>query len=391
MDLPSAERRSFFVRFKKRLQQEGSDPGGRYFSVLLEQVFYEIPEVLCKSLFPTCRKGQFRHARVETDFQYAPRRFADLAFFDLEDRTIGLVEVKEEDQLGPGTGDQTHDYLTYIKKNSTEKRPIHFAYVTKHLPSDRSSLALRDAQLRPIYYSDLHNDLVKYLAEPQQRQRSPVTQLFCRYLQEEGVVYQPISSEDENTLRLLLRQGLGMRGGKKDVTAERQMQVPTLLGTLLANVQAMGVEFHNRFKNELGNRFVPRFSFYPLWRKNNLLKDPKDEDDWLDSDRCDGGTLYLWSEGLLKSRHLCYVWLGYKFEFNLNERVTKHLYAGVGVGHGDRSFDDCSAAFKTFPDYGKAQKGARTIIRNQIREATKSGKAPGGERLVSLGRALDKF
>jgi hypothetical protein len=216
-------------------------------------------------LFPTCRASQFRHARVETDFPYKSGRLADLALLDPEDRTIALVEVKEEDQLGLGTGDQTYDYLSYIKKNSTQHKPIHFAYVTKHLPSKSSSLALQKEGFKPTYYND-YNGLSKYLAEPRQRQQSPVAQLFCKYLQEEGVVYQALTLEDENTLRLLLRQGFGMRGMMgfgKDVTAERQMQVPTLLGTLLANVQAMGIEFHNRFKDHLGNRSVPKFAFYP--------------------------------------------------------------------------------------------------------------------------------
>jgi hypothetical protein len=158
MGLPDVEGRSFFARFKERLHQEGNeDPGGRYFSVLLEQVFRETPEVLAKLLFPTCRANRFRQARVQTDFPYNFGRLADLAFLDSEDRTIGLVEVKEEDQLGPGTGDQTYQYLKYIKKYSTEQRPIHFAYVTKHLPSENSSLVLRKNGGKPTYYSELYS------------------------------------------------------------------------------------------------------------------------------------------------------------------------------------------------------------------------------------------
>ena len=148
--------------------------------------------------------------------------------------------------------------------------------MTKHLPSTVSNLALEKSGVRPTYYGDLYSGFSKYLTDPQQRHRSPVVQLFCRYLEEEGIVYQLLTPEDDNTLRLLLRQGLGMRGMTgfgKDVTAERQMEVPTLLGTLLTNVQAMGVEFHNRFKDHLGNRFVPKFAFYPSWRINKLSKE----------------------------------------------------------------------------------------------------------------------
>jgi hypothetical protein len=80
MGLPDVETRSFFTRFKERLHQEGNkDPGGRYFSVLLEQVFHEVPDVLAKLLFPACRPRQFRHPRVQTDFPYDTGRLADLA------------------------------------------------------------------------------------------------------------------------------------------------------------------------------------------------------------------------------------------------------------------------------------------------------------------------
>ena len=355
-----------------------------------------MPEALAKFLFPTCRASKFRNARVQTDFPYNPGRLADLAFLDAEDRVIGLVEVKEEDQLGPGTGDQTQDYLSYVRKNSTQRAPVHFAYVTKHLPSEKSSLVLQISGVKPTYYSELYDRFSKYLADPKLLQRSPVTQLFCRYLQEEGVVYQMLTPEDENTLRLLLRQGFGMRGMTgfgKDVTAERQMQVPILLGTLLANVQAMGIEFHNRFKDQLGNRFVPKFAFYPAWQMKKVskrLKDPDwyDEIDVIDPDLCDGGALYLWSEGRLRSEDPCYVWLGYEFDLSLSEKeISKHLYAGVGVGN--RQFQGFSE-FTSFPNYGKAQNGARTIMRNQIREAVQGGNAPGGKHLSSLQKALEK-
>jgi hypothetical protein len=120
------------------------------------------------------------------------------------------------------------------------------------------------------------------------------------------------------------------------------------------------------------------------------LKDPDwyEEIDGIEPDLCDGGSFYLWSEGRLQSQDPCYVWLGYEFELSLSEKqLTRHLYAGVGIGN--RLFEDYSA-FKSFPDYAKAQKGARTIIRNQIKKATKSGNAPGGKRLASLGKALEK-
>jgi len=397
MDLPDIEKKSFFARFKEHVRKEGSkDPGGRYFSILLEQVFLETPEALAKSLFPTCRTSRFRHARVQTDFQYKPERLADLAFLDTEDRVIGLVEVKEEDQLGPGTGDQTQDYLSYVRNNSTPQAPIYFAYVTKHLPSEKSNSALQKDGREPTYYSELYRDFSEYLKDPKQSQRSPVAQLFCKYLQEEGVVYRLLEPDDDNVLRLLLRQGFGLGGTTgfgRDISAERLMQVPAFLGTLLSNVQAMGVEFHNRFRDQLGNRFAPRFAFYPWWEIKKVSKrlenlNSHDEVDGLGSDLCDGGALYLWSVGRLKGQGNCYVWLGQAFELSRSDKaLTKYLHAGVSIGSDE--FED-RLKIDAFPDQGKAQKGVRRIIRNQIKEARKSANSPARKRLASLGKALEK-
>jgi hypothetical protein len=104
---------------------------------------------------------------------------------------------------------------------------------------------------------------------------------------------------------------MNMMGWGRDVSAERLIEVPALLSTLVANVQAMGIEFHNRFKVHLGNKFSPKFGFHPSWQMKKISKRLKDYDDIdvFDSDLCDGGELYLRSEGRLQSKDNCYVWL----------------------------------------------------------------------------------
>ena len=273
--------------------------------------------------------------------------------------------------------------------------PIHFAYVTKHLPSNESYLALQDYGYTPIFYNELYHSLSKILKRTEQWERSPVAQLFCKYLEEEGMVYQTLTRDDESTLRLLLRQGFGLSGVTgfgKEMTAERLIQVPQLLGHLLSNVEAMGVEFHNRFKGHLGNRFMPKYGFYPTWQIERLSKSLKntkeyDEFDYLDDDFCDGGALIIWSEGKLQSTN-CYIWLGYEIEFNLHKQtLIKHLYGGVG--NRRYMFEDWKK-FTSFPDSAAAQKGTRRIIRSQIRRAIKSPrKVPWVKELRGLLKEIE--
>ena len=139
---------SFFTRFKKRLTvATESDPGGRYFAVLLQQVFQESPDALRQILFPRSIKAKFSDARAFTERDHVETRRADLAFYDAQNNIIGLVEVKEDDQLAPLAGAQVDDYISYVKwEKEVNKRVVHFAFVTKHLPSRRSQEALARAK-----------------------------------------------------------------------------------------------------------------------------------------------------------------------------------------------------------------------------------------------------
>ena len=243
---------NFFSRFKGRLKQaDERDPGGRYFSTLLEEVFHEAPDALRDVLFPASRKADFQNAKVTTELKYDGTRRADLAFLDEKDNVIGLIEVKEEDQMTAGSGDQTLAYLTFIKNAEQSGRSIHFAYVTKHMPSNDSYSALLAHGMKPTFYSDIDYLLPKVLKKTGAWERSPVAQLFCKYLSEEGVVYHPLTANEDSVLRLLVRQGLSLQGHTgfgKDKTSSRLVETPKLLSKLLSNAEAMGIGFHQKFR-----------------------------------------------------------------------------------------------------------------------------------------------
>jgi hypothetical protein len=263
-----ARDRNFFSRFKERVQLgSGRDPGGRYFAILLEQVFYEIPDILPAVVFRLPRNRRFRATQAITEYYFLPgKRAADLAFLDANGNVLGLVEVKEEDQLTKRNTDQTRDYLSFVKKGRRQ-----FSYVTKHLPAQASQKLLLSSKMMPTFYSDLYAGIKNALAQDRW-DRCPVARMFCAYIEKQGVMYMD-DDIDDYVLGLLLQQGnSGIRravSGQK-VTAERLSQTPQLLATLMSNVEALGIEFHNKYRSLLGNRFSPRFAFYPMWNTEEV-------------------------------------------------------------------------------------------------------------------------
>jgi hypothetical protein len=143
----------------------------------------------------------------------------------------------------------------------------------------------------------------------------------------------------------------------------------------------LGRDYRQVFYKRLGNRFLPKFAFYPYWQiekvRQNVAKEhsvDREEIDMLEPDACDGGELYVWSEGLLKKEkensQQTYVYLGYSFHYSRkNQNLKKRLYAGVWVkGH---NYEDFGPHFKSYPDEKAAQAGARKIIRQQLKKALK--------------------
>lgn len=125
---------SFFTHIRAKLRERsGEDLGGRYLAIILEQVIGEDPAVL-RALFPKMSDKQAEgcRARVEWSFKdiEEQNRFADLSVFH-GSALVGMVEIKENDHRSKGNRDQLARYRQYMRKR---RRPIHFSYVTKHMP-----------------------------------------------------------------------------------------------------------------------------------------------------------------------------------------------------------------------------------------------------------------
>jgi hypothetical protein len=265
--------RTFFGRFKNRIKDEtGQNPGGRYFSILLEQIFQEDPALFGSALFPNLQKSQLKTARVLPEYRLANKRIADLALINDSNEPIALVEVKEEDQLGAHVDDQTQAYLKYILKARKSKEPIQFAYITKHLPLESTLKRLTEVNLKPIYYRDIHAALKDLLARDQSfGVPHPIAELFCRYLEEDGVTYREI--EDEQAIALFLRQASNPKSTPGRLhTADRASNAARILDVLLGNSEVLGIEFHNTFREYFGNRFTPSFQIWNEFDEEAIRK-----------------------------------------------------------------------------------------------------------------------
>jgi len=282
------ESTSFFGRFRNWIRDEARhDPGGRYFSMLLKAVWGEQPRAVSQVLFPDKRSEFFESARAEVEAAYNGNRRADLGLYSADGQLVGLVEVKEDDQLAQGAESQLADYLSYAQEHT-----VPFAYVTKHTPSEACMSLLTAHGQRPVYYSDLYRAL--------EVQTSPICQLFCKYLEEIGPMYKQLSAPDDSeALRLLMRQVFAVGGAGPG--QEGAFNAENVRARLVTNVGALGVEFYRQFRNHFCINFPPLFDYYPNWFPN-----------WVNPINGNGGTLYVWTKRVLQdTRPNCIVWLGH--------------------------------------------------------------------------------
>ena len=380
-----ASGQSFFRRFKNRLwDSHGSDPGGRYFAILLEQLFYEDKTVLREALFPTLKLSELIESRVSTEFPLPNGRRADLAVHNRDDQLIALAEVKENDQLAAGVDEQTMAYLKYISNARKNRQPIVFAYVTKHLPSRQSLEQLERYCSKPVFYRDIYSRLQSIFGRPHATIKSmhfPVAQLLCRYLEEEGVIYRQL--ENERPITFLLRQSAtgGSAGLGKLHTAETVADVPKSLELLIANAEAIGIEFYDQFRAHFGNRFVPSLKVTPQFNDEALFKAIKKRPD---SDEIDiykyseGSYAWIWSHGRLakvKPPHWAYVALGYSFELDAkaSNGLGQFLFAEISTGGRDFYLEK---PYTKFPNQTSAQIRLRRLLKDVLGEALGSEGAP---------------
>ncbi|MDQ6867694.1 MAG: PD-(D/E)XK nuclease family protein [Pseudomonadota bacterium] len=236
---------SFFGRFRGWIRDNmGGDPGGRYFAILLAESFGEQPGAVSEVLFP--RRRNLAAVRAVPEYAYDDGRRADLGLFASDDKLVGLVEVKEDDQLVQGAANQLADYLSYAKKEN-----VPFAYVTRHTPSEACMSLLRAHGQRPVYYSDLYRAL--------ELQTSPICQLFCKYLEEIGPVYKQLTPDDSDALRLLMRQVFAVGGAGPG--QQGAFNAANVLLRLVSNVEALGIDFYRQYRHFFKIGFTPAFSF----------------------------------------------------------------------------------------------------------------------------------
>jgi len=378
--------RSFLSRFKERVKDAADqDPGGRYLSILLEQVMLEHPVEISRALFPDLSKRQAKEARPTIEWRFQgkrQKRQADLAVLGPDGTLLGVAEVKENDQRGEHVAEQTEDYLRLVASMRAQGHPAYLAYVTKHMPEATTLDRLRSEGIEPVYYRDLFAELSRTLLIANGTR--PVARLFCDYLKEEGVVYQ--RPDDMQAIKLFFARCMtpGRTGLGRLASAERMAAIPETLRMLLADAEILGIEFYEAYGKHFGNRFVPTFLIKPSYSSAGVLKKLRDLEDGGEMERdmslrehLTGGYLYVVSQGSFQTQKNVWlrIWLGFIFKLTVarESKVRLGLYVEIfGSGLGD-AFDE--RYLRSFPDQTRAQEQLRQMT-GIVLEETLKGAAP---------------
>ncbi len=363
-------------------ESRDQDPGGRYFSMLLEQVYNEAPDVMRRALLPGAPTAAFAGSLARTEWEYAPGRIADLAVFGPGDVLLALIEVKEKDQNGLGGPAQLEDYLSFC-----DREGVRFSYVTKRSPSVECLDVLQGWGAKAVYYSDLYGAIYK------QGSQIPLVRLFCDYLKEERVAYQPLVEDDLMSLKLLLLRSNNMsgRGHGKMKVAARTSAAASILDLVVTNAEVLGSAFYMRHRACFGQRFVPDFHFRPEIDFERLAKkyDMDPGLTFIDKNLVLNGHLAVYSEGRMKKigvERSCYVWVGFSFELDKVGTLETRYLAGVGTNRD--LFEDTIAIGKVRVDEVAALRSLAKLLSKQIEAALADDRYAGHEGLIRLRAKL---
>jgi hypothetical protein len=329
--------KSFFSRFKDNLKM---DFGGRYFGAILTEVLNEDLSIL-KILFPTIdtkliKNKKYTEIGVEKVFpsEDAEYRLADLVV-KYKGKYRALLEIKyEKDQPQPG---QLEDYMAYSDENE-----LCFTYLTQYYPKEGDLKKITEGdndKYTHLLFSTFYKKLLK-----KQKDKNPMTKLFCNFLEENVMIYDNSAINDnEDVLLLLLIKGLHVRentGFGKKVSKANINGIPVLWDKLIGNVTVLGDKFYNDFDKYFNNRFSVDFGFNPNFNLRLLNRDivKREDSGYLQRSRKIGGYFFITANGKIKQKKSddwLQVCLGFYFNLDLVKKtLLKYLYVEVnGKGH----------------------------------------------------------
>jgi hypothetical protein len=361
--------KSFFSRFKDNLKM---DFGGRYLEAILMEVLKEDLSIL-EILFPKIDKQIIKNRKyveigLEGIFptQNKKKRFADLVV-KYKGKYKALLEIKYADQPLPN---QIADYIRYAKKNN-----ICFTYLTQYPPKKddlQTILSETNDRYKHLLYGKFYKELLN-----RNKNRNPVTKLFCEFLEENVMIYDKDINYD--SLLLLLIKGLYVKhntGFGRKVSKANVNSIPIIWDKLIGNVTVLGDRFYNDFDEYFNVRFSVDFGFIPEFNLKMLSKDIAKSElafDSLDRRRKIGGTFFITADGKIKqdkSDDWLSLSLGYQFHLDLEEKqVFNYLYTEVR-GKGS-IFQDNSKKVGVLPNEDKCYSTLLKLTKDNINKALK--------------------
>ena len=330
--------RSFFGELQGWFKKEyGVEYGGRYMGLLMEHSSRADPvpfrKFLAGLLGPT-----FGDASVALSREYVfPGRTgfrrADLAV-QIENEVRVLIELKYRDRLMQPSGPkpaQLDDYLRYCKANPR----CRFLLLHREPQKSVDLIKITTAGQCLAHYTVL----APYLRNSDHQASS----MLYEYLQEEGLVLEPINSDYLN--RFLHRIMLpGRNSGRVNITSKIG-EGPRQFQALLNNMRLFAADVTPQLKRVTGkeNARAATVDFEVLNRFNSQKVRKAAEDSrnskhfWINASERSGGRLGVWAHNAFSDHRRHWLYVSYGFEFVVEPGVFRcEQYAGLDSPELDR-------------------------------------------------------
>ena len=236
----------FFAKIQSKL--EAGDYAGRYLALILAEIatsnerqcFFDLLEAEGIKV----KRNISDVVRTERSFTGEQQnRLADLAVDTLSGDIQVLIEIKDEDGKQKANDAQIRDYVYYIKRShhgTTAKPKLLFISKYAPRPDDQRELDRGGNCVRQIRYGTIY----KHLSQSKYK-NMPISQMLRKYLEETGVTYRELQSDEAKSLPYLAQEVLG---GMPSVNGFKYAKdKTTILGTAQA-VERTAQECDNRLR-----------------------------------------------------------------------------------------------------------------------------------------------
>lgn len=395
--------RSFFSTIQGWVKSEfGPDYGGRYIGLLIKQVF-EFDPIPFRSFFAEITgdsKFRSKPIRIESEVQFRVKtgvRRADLVVY-LDDDPKLLVELKYRDRLIRQSGTkpaQLEDYLRLCRTIPSKPR-----FLLLHRESQRADDTRKIDRARQ--FSSHYLALATHL----RKSANPASAMLLQYFQEEGMVIEPIDTDQ--LYRFLHRLTLPRRGGGRINKTSEIGEGPLQFQRLLNNIRLISADITPRLRRAMGSNATRAatvdFSLsnqYITTSLRKLVANTKRASVDIDDDARHGGGVDVWAQNVVVPGHQwLYLYYGFDFSLDKGKPLSIDIYAAFSSPETrkatDNFWDQRFSSVATLPlkslratNKGNLESTLVYLISHAARSVLKSRITKDKRKLAILARLKD--